>query len=150
MQEFWYEDGQLFNLSPWEAFIGLPWLDGGYGCYAPVIRSAMQQALPDWVVEDVTGQPLEQLCTDYIEKGTPVLVWATMNMVASAGGDIWQTPNGLFEWIANEHCMVLVGADSSGYFFNDPITGWCMKWEKALVEQRYAELGMQAVVVSQG
>lgn len=61
-QEFWYEDGQFYNLSPWEAFIGMPYQDGGYGCYAPVICSAMQQALPDCTVEDVTGQTLEQLC----------------------------------------------------------------------------------------
>lgn len=149
-QEFWYENGQLYNLSPWEAFIGMPYQDGGYGCYAPVICSAMQKALPDCIVENVTGQTLEQLCTDYIEKGTPVLVWATMSMVASAGGDVWQTPNGPFEWIANEHCLVLVGADSDSYFFNDPEDGYLVRWEKTLVEQRYAELGMQAVVVLKG
>lgn len=150
IQEFWYEDGQLYNLSPWEAFIGMPFQDGGYGCYAPVICSAIQQALPNCTAEDLTGQTLKQLCTDYIEQGTPVLVWATMNMVPSAKGDIWQTPNGPFEWIANEHCLVLVGANSSCYFFNDPQTGRLMEWEKTLVEQRYAELGMQAVAVSAG
>lgn len=149
-QEFWYENGQLYNLSPWEAFIGTPYQDGGYGCYAPVICSAMQQALPDCMVEDITGRTLEQLCTDYINKGTPVLVWATMSMVASGAGDSWQTPNGPFEWIANEHCLVLVGADSDSYFFNDPEDGCLVKWEKTLVAQRYAELGMQAVVVLQG
>ena len=150
MQEFWYEDGQLCNLSPWKAFIELPWQDSGYGCYAPVICSAMQQALPNCTVEDVTGQPLAQLCTDYIEEGTPVLVWATMDMVESAEGGVWQTPDGPFEWVANEHCLVLVGADSNHYFFNDPSTGRRVKWEKDLVEERYAELGMQAVVVSAG
>lgn len=149
VQEFWYEDGQICNLTPWEAFIGMPWQDGGYGCYAPVICSAMQQALPECTVEDVTGQPLPQLCAEYVEKGTPVLVWATMNMVASGEGDAWQTPDGSFVWIANEHCLVLVGADSDYYFFNDPEDGCAVKWEKTLVEQRYDELGMQAVVVSE-
>lgn len=91
MQEFWYEDGQLCNLSPWEAFI-----------------------------------------------------------VESAEGGVWQTPDGPFEWVANEHCLVLVGTDSNHYFFNDPSTGRRVKWEKDLVEERYAELGMQAVVVSAG
>ena len=148
IQEFWHENGQLCNLSPAEAFIGLPWQNNGYGCYAPVICKAMQQALPSCTVVDVTGQPLEQLCADYINKGTPVLVWATMDMMKSGQGTVWQTPNGPFEWISNEHCLVLVGFDSSYYFFNDPAAGCLVKWEKALVEQRYDELGMQAVIVS--
>lgn len=79
-----------------------------------------------------------------------MLVWATMDMVESAEGGVWQTPDGPFEWVANEHCLVLVGADSNHYFFNDPSTGRRVKWEKDLVEERYAELGMQAVVVSAG
>ena len=47
-----------------------------------------------------------------------------------------------------QHCLLLVGWDEEFYYFNDPnqdvgVTGY----EKAVAEQRYLEMGSQALAV---
>ena len=52
-----------------------------------------------------------------------------------------------FSWISNEHCLVLVGYDNENYCFHDPQTGANVLYPKAVSEQRYRELGRQAITV---
>lgn len=53
-----------------------------------------------------------------------------------------------YTWQRNEHCLVLVGYDDDNYYFNDPYKNHgLIAYNKALVEQRFLEMGKQSVVV---
>lgn len=149
-QDFWYENGRLTNLTPGEAFIGSPYSPGGYGCYAPVIQTALEKTLPaGWQAEDVTGCTLEDAVAQ-VQSGSPVLLWATINMANTEPGTTWRTPAGEdFTWLRHEHCLVLVGADEDTLWFNDPYaSNGLVSWPRETVRSRFEQLGSQAVVVS--
>ena len=116
---------------------------------APVI----EKALCDYFggnerVKNTTGTELETLCSDYIDKGIPVIMWATINMLETNPKNTWHLSDGTrFTWPGNEHCLVLIGYDDGNYFFNDPYAGKTVKYEKDTVKDRYAELGRQSIVV---
>lgn len=134
---------------PAECFIGSPYEAGGFGCYAQVIERMMNRVLPEGLTaEDATGTPLDQL-TGEIDRGRPVLVWATMNMKASSPGPSWRLNSGeLFTWISGEHCLVLVGYDRDNYYFNDPYqNNGLVAYPRELAERRFSELGFQSVTV---
>jgi len=51
-----------------------------------------------------------------------------------------------FTWIEPEHCFLLVGYDGDGYYFCDPdLPDGIIRYERKLVEERYNELGSQAI-----
>lgn len=50
-------------------------------------------------------------------------------------------------WMQNEHCMVLVGFDEENYYFCDSVSGKLTAYEKEVSEERYSQVGMQAIVV---
>ena len=130
----------------------LPFASASYGCYAPVIAELLNRELEnsDLQASAVTGADLNDLINEQVAQGRPVLIWATMDMKASVSGDSWTLDDGsTFTWRKNEHCLVLVGADEQGYYFNDPYQGnGLVHYDRTLVEKRYAELGWQAVVVA--
>jgi uncharacterized protein YvpB len=137
---------------PSQSFIGDPTSESGFGCYAPVAASVMNsffQRDNRKKAVDVTGIDFEGLIP-YIKRGDPVLVWATMNMQPSYGGKSWtlKDTGKTFTWPAREHCLVLVGYDLEVYYFNDPYqSNGLVGYDKNLVQERYRELGRQAVVV---
>ena len=57
----------------------------------------------------------------------------------------------IFTWKKHEHCLVLVGYDDKYYYINDPYKGnGLVKYERALVGNRFASMGSQAVVILKG
>ena len=71
--------------NPWEEFLGSPYSESGWGCYAPVIAGALEQLLQDRDIKDLSvkeleGQSLESLCRAYVDRGVPVMLWATIEM----------------------------------------------------------------------
>ena len=78
------------------------------------------------------------------------MVWVTINMVETFTRAQWRLEDGtLYEWPANEHCMVLVGYDEDVYYFNDPYTGTRVAYKRILSEERYNALGQQALVITE-
>lgn len=138
-----------YGPSPYEYFIGNPKTSASYGCMAPVIERALHDYLGNHSqVINVTGSELSKLCSAYIDKGIPVIVWATINMLETVSKNSWYLEDdSLFTWPGNEHCMLLVGYDEKYYYFNDPYAGEQVQYEKQLTEERYMELGKQAIVV---
>ncbi len=145
---------KLYGPHPNEAFIGDPRSSSGFGCYAPVITKALNKLLANGdTAVNLTGTPLSQLLTEYIDKGQPVAVWATINMVESTPGRQWYlTSDGsLFTWKRSEHCLVLVGYDENYYYMNDPYKGNGLKaYARSTVENRYTYMGSQAVIIRKG
>lgn len=134
---------------PDEAFIGDP-RGRGFGCYAPVIVSALESAASEYEVINETGKELEYLADTYIRRGTPVIVWATINMMQPKPGASWRidSTGENFVWKQGEHCLVLIGFDAENYYMADPYTGEAVTvYEKSLLASRYEEMGMQAVTI---
>ncbi len=145
-----YDNNTLYGPDPNQAFIGDPRSSHGYGCYAPVIVNALNRVATLHTAKNLTGTPISALLTDYIDKGTPVAVWATINMMMPESGTQWIVPEtgGLFTWIKHEHCLVLVGYDENYYYMNDPYNSNGLRaYARSVVEARYAALGYQAVAL---
>jgi uncharacterized protein YvpB len=146
-------EGGLVGENPTEAFIGDPYSESGIGCYAPVVVSVMNSFFSESGTKkaiNVTGTKLETLVSSYIDRDSPVLIWATMNMEETYPAGVWtlKETGATFRWIGGEHCLVLVGYDENKYYFNDPYeSNGLIAFEKELVNSRFITLGQQAVAV---
>ena len=141
------------------AFIGSPYTTNSFGAYAPVMAKSMNSYLAkkSYKAVSVSGKSLEYLAGKYIAQGQPVMVWATIYMTASYKTTTWRVnytdenarykKGSSYTWLANEHCLLLTGYDSSFYYFNDPWTDSRIAYSKSIVNTRYNELGKQAVVM---
>ena len=96
---------------------------------------------PAFTAVDETGRPLKELIAEYTDNDMPVIFWACINMREPVIGPEWLltdyagdggSDNGSvnkkftdkkFTWVSNEHCMLLVGYDEKGCWFNDPYDG---------------------------
>ena len=63
-------------------------------------------------------------------------------------GNRWYYNGKLIQWIAPEHCLLLVGYDDEHYIFNDPLRSKQTYYRKSAVEIAYAGLFKQAVVIT--
>ncbi len=148
------ETGARFGDDPRKVFLGNPYSDKGWGCYAPVIVNAVNKYIDHsrYSVRALYGTSLDTLCKTYIDHDIPVLIWATANMQPlkpwreSHTWTILGTSE-TFTWKSPMHCLVLVGYDGSGYYFNDPLQGKNFRYTKSEVKTAYNALGTQAVVI---
>lgn len=144
-------DGGWFGCDPWEAFPGDPRSSDGRGCYSTVIERAMNGYLADsaYRAEQLADIPLDDLCSTYIDRDEPVLIWATIDMKAPQESLTWTAETGReITWIAPMHCLVLIGYDADSYIFNDPWAGESVFYDKQSVETAYAAQYSQAVVLT--
>ena len=163
-EPYYGDDGLLYADSPFETFIGSPYSDTAYGCYAPVIKKALEAFLsaeegPQEVnadpagyeyraVADLSVTPLQELCENYVARDIPVIVWGTIGMQPIEALTEWILPSGsVFTWKSQEHCLLLVGYDETYYYFNDPMEGKDTAYLKADAEKAYAELYTQALAI---
>lgn len=145
------EGNASYGEDPDVYFIGDPRTSHAFGCYVHPLTDAMNQLLgEDWQAVNVSDSELEYLVENYLEQGIPIIIWATINMSNPQEGDSWMLSDGrMFQWIAGEHCLVMVGSDEEYYYFNDPNhAGEVIGYEKALVQERYEQLGKQAIIIS--
>lgn len=139
------------GVSPHKYFIGNPEKSNGYGCYAEPLINAINKLLQrERYAVNIKDTDLATIERTYLAQDTPVILWATIQMKPPKEGNRWTLEDGTqFQWLAGEHCLVLVGADEDYYYFNDPDYGdEVIGYEKELVQQRYDELGRQAIVIS--
>ena len=150
--DFQTRGGILYGPDPREAFAGDPYDPEAMGCYAPVIQRALEKLIGrDYEVIDETGTDIDTLVRRYIAgEGTPVLLWATIDLKPFVPGPSWRLvrDGSEFTWRSNEHCMLLVGCDEKHYIFNDPWNNnGVVAYERALVRARHAEQYSQAVAI---
>lgn len=149
------ENGVLYGPDPNKYFIGDPHTndDGSYGCYAGAIMDAIQRTRKrytefGWEPVDLTGLDLKMLTQKYVQKGIPVIFWATMDMEPSSYYGSWILDDSGKEliWKSREHCLLLTGYDEDSYYFHDPWkNNGIVHHPKALVEERHAEMFSMAV-----
>lgn len=155
-ESFLEKEGKLYGGDPWKVFAGDPADEQSMGCYAPVIRKALEkvfqedrkaesvcrESCEEWEPVDLTGVSMKALLSEYIDADIPVIFWASIDLKETYTGPEWiLKDNGeIFTWRSNEHCMLLVGYDEKNYYFNDP---WhnhgTIGYERKLVEKRHAE-----------
>ena len=151
-------DGTRFGPDMYSAFAGT--VENGYGIYSPAMAKSMNQFFKvkksNLKATSVVGETLASLCEKYVKNNIPVMVWATTYMQEPYEKASWvvdyvdenaKTEIGdTFTWLQNEHCMVLIGYDEKDYLMADSVAGKVSHYEKKLAEQRFQELGSQAIV----
>ena len=148
-KEFEEREGQLYGADPNLSFCGSPYDPDSFGCYAPVICKALEKAIgKEYEVINETNTSMEELIEKYLNQDMPVIFWACINMREPVIGPEWKLfeTGETFTWISNEHCMLLVGYDEEGYYFNDPHENrGLIRYEKELLEKRHAAQYSMAV-----
>lgn len=149
LEDVWYSS------DPNESFLGDPASDKGWGIWAKGMETAINRYLDTQdVAATVTctySETLESLCENYVYKGTPVLVWVTVGMETpreNISPIILGTEDKTFTWISPNHCMLLVGFDRTGYYFNDPTTGKLEKYTKDASNAAFVGNGSQALIIT--
>ena len=134
-------NGVLYGPDPEKFFCGSPYDPDSFGCYAPVLMKALKKAAGDrYDFVNETGTSVEELLHKYIDCGMPVVFWACINMRKEIIGPEWKLLDSdeTFTWISNEHCMLLVGYDEDGYYFNDPYdNNGVIRYSRETVKQRH-------------
>lgn len=152
IDDYLYKTPTGAPFDPNVSFGGNPYKDG-YGCYAPVIKNALDKALygKGYYAKVLSNVSLQDLCSQYIDNNIPVILWATVGMQTPKNGNSWSYNGQTITWIKPEHCLLLVGYDDNNYIFNDPMKDHSQTYyNKAQVAQAYAGLYSQAVVILQG
>lgn len=144
--------GSYESFDPNVCFGGNPYSSSGMGCYAPVIEKAVNKYLADveadYVATKLYNKSLDYLCSTYVDKDIPVIVWATTDMKVPYNGRKIPYGNGYIQWIAPEHCLLLVGYDNNNYIFHDPQRQAYTYYAKEDVIRAYLGMGAQCVVIT--
>ncbi len=162
MSDITYNDnGEMTAPDTYSAFIGSPYSKAALGCFPPVIKNAMNDYFEDkdkdYKAIDITGASMKTLTSQYIANNKPVLIWATMWMQSPFVTYEWKVKNAeedspykdgdTYKWLANEHCMVLVGYDEDYYYLNDPLNYSTTAYSRSVFEERYKQMGKCALVI---
>ena len=139
------------DFDPYVTFGGNPRTMDGYGCYAPAIKTALDNILTKYyfTVDVLNGESLPSLCSKYIDNNIPVILWATMEMRTPWISKTWTAWTGReIQWVAPEHCLLLVGYDDYFYYFNDPRDSKARTYyRKEVVDRAYKAQGAQAITI---
>lgn len=145
------DSGKLFGYNPYKVFIGSPYSAEGWGCYYPVIGRCMSRIIDrsNHKIVHIRNAPMSKLIS-YIDNDTPVIIWATQGMSKPERSQSWilADSNRKFTWVSPNHCLLLVGYDNTGYYFNDPLTHKNCRYPAGIVEKRYTAMGRQALIIA--
>lgn len=143
------KNGIFYACDPKEYFPGDPRTSGGWGCYPGVIKKAADKMglenIRAVVLKDVS---LSTLCSEYIDNDIPVVFWGTIDMKAPGTGITWtiEGTEQTHTWTTPFHCLLLVGYDGTGYYFNDPWQSKSIRYDRDAVETAYSGIGRHALV----
>lgn len=155
------EEFQRYGPDMNSAYAGDVYTIYGYGVFSPAMAKSMNNYLhtTDSGMQAVVikNYTLDELCEKYIVNDIPVMVWATTYMHEPYVKASWvvnyvdensdKQIGDIEEWMQNEHCLTLMGYDEENYYFCDSVSGDITGYEKEISQQRYVELGAQAIVV---
>lgn len=140
----------------WEVFVGNP-RKNGFGCYAkPIVKAANKYLATqnsEFMAYNYSGTEFEDLLKT-VEKGTPVIIWSTMygrkarDLLKPYTTAKWNVNGKTIQWIAPEHCMVLIGydIDRNIAIMSDPQRG-IVEYNLETVKSRYLSIHSQCVVL---
>ena len=142
----------------WEIYVGNP-RKNGFGCYAKPIVNAANRYLATQnnrhKAVNYSGTEFEELLK-LVQDGTPVIIWITMygeeekDLREPFATVQWTVDGKDIQWIAPEHCMVLIGydIDRGVAIMSDPQRG-IVEYDLETVKTRYLALHMQCVALEE-
>lgn len=142
----------------YEVYVGNP-RKNGFGCYAKAIVNAANRYLATtngaYKAVDYSGTKFENLLK-LVEADTPVIIWGTMygetekTLIEPYTTVQWNINGKDMQWIAPEHCMVLIGydLDRNVAIISDPQRG-IVEYDLDTVKARYLALQSQCVVLEE-
>ena len=139
------EDGIIKGGDPEIEFVGDPRLTGGkgYGVYQkPIITLANSYKKG---MKDISGSSLDTVLK-IVNRGKPVQVWATVDMVKPRACITWTTDdNKKVTWQCGFHSMVIIGYTHNTVIVSDPTRGDIRSYNKSTFEARYNAIGKRAI-----
>ncbi|MBQ9718141.1 MAG: C39 family peptidase [Clostridia bacterium] len=146
------ENGVWYAADPQHFYLGNPYTDDGWGCFAPAVCRGLRTYLGDtdaYEVRKVYGMTLSDLCREYIERDIPVIVFATMGMAQPRESRTWTIPETgeTYTWKTPMHCLLLVGYGGGTFVFNDPLVGKNTVYPADAASFAHEHMGMQAAVL---
>lgn len=150
----YWENDRWYSSSPEDCFLGDPESDKGWGIWAkgmlPAIENYLQDINSNYGAKVTYSETINSLCEKYVANDVPVMVWVTAYMEEPYANITAQIigSNETFTWISPNHCMLLVGYDKDGYYFNDPITGELEIYGKEESEIAFRGNGSQAIIIT--
>lgn len=142
----------------WEIFLGNP-RSNGFGCYAgPIVKAAnkyLEEQDNKYKAVNASGTQFESLLKE-VENGNPVIIWSTMydekidDLREPYTTYKWEIDGKTIQWIAPEHCMVLIGydIDRNVAIMSDPQRG-IVEYNLETVKARYAAMHSQCVILQE-
>lgn len=100
---------------------------------------------------DISGATEKEILS-YLDRGIPVCIWSTVDMLPVANTSGWYIKSGntyterYFSWPKNEHCMVLVSYSGDNVTVHDPLKGETF-YDREVFFHRYAQVGRYAIVL---
>lgn len=137
----------------WKVFLGDPTKKTGFGCYAQPITDAANKYFKaqnaNFVAKNISGTSFEKLLS-MVENGSPIVIWGTMSMKKPYTTYKWTIGGETIQWIAPEHCLVLIGydIDRGVAILSDPQKG-IVSYKLDTVKARYIALYSQCVVLEE-
>lgn len=149
-------NGKTYACRPSEAFVGSPY-SGGYGVFSDIVAETMQEFIDrekgGALAENISGSSEEEIL-EYLNQGTPVCVWVTMDLKKITYKNGWYIKDGrtytdeYFEWPGGEHCMLLTGYGRDTVTVHDPLKGKT-EYDRKTFFQRYKDMGSQAIILTE-
>lgn len=140
------KNGLLIGGNPNEGFVGDSYLTTGFGVFHKPIAQLIDGYLPGRSRE-LTGCSFETLL-NVINKGYPVIVWATIDMAEPSINSTWLDENGEeVVWKVPEHAMVLIGYNTKEIIVQDPLVGETRYFNLAQFRSCWEYMGSQAVTL---
>jgi len=142
------QDGKMKGGNPYRAFVGDPYTKESFGVFHGPIAQALNHFLPG-KADDLTGLTFKDLINK-IDQNKPTIVWMSLDLKELRVTDIWEDINNCgekIEWRSPEHCALLIGYDESNVFINDPHIGKTEKYPTKIFQDKWEQLGSQAVTI---
>lgn len=150
---FYYgSDGKLYGPDMDKYFVDDPFSTEGYICGTPAICTAANNYFKDFnanlQARDITGSTSEDLYA-LIDRGTPVVVWVTIDMVNRSSDFSWYSTSGKYMSLSyDDHCAVLIGHSSTTVTLADPISGQ-VTYSRSRFESVFRSRNKRCVILAQ-
>lgn len=141
------ENGKLVGEHPNNAFIGSPYSSKSYGVYIKPLIDVMGVYMDKSRIDNLTDKKFDELLK-VVGSGRGVLVIITNELKQPITSKTWTLKDGSkFNWLSNEHSVVLNGYTDDQVIVSDPINGKIVKYDKDLFKLRWEQMGSQAVAI---
>ncbi|MCQ2440382.1 MAG: C39 family peptidase [Clostridia bacterium] len=146
-----YLDKQNAPADWTKVFMGTPFDEHSFGCYAQPITNAANRFFADnknkHIAYNKSGIAFSAILSE-IDNGRPVVIWGTMSMKEAYKTVKFNIDGKTMQWIAPEHCLVLIGydIDRGVAVMSDPQKG-IVEYNIYTVKQRYESMCSQCVFI---